>query len=277
MNLTDLENKSVYIIREVQSRFKKPAVLFSAGKDSTVLLHLIKSACYDTVPFPVIHIDTTFKFPEMYMFRDVIAKDWNLDLKIAKNDKALAEGMCHEKGREMCCHALKTQALQQIIKEDGYDAILLGIRRDEHGVRNKEHYFSPRDKDFKWNYAKENKGGDSGLESLQDCEFEGWNIFSTDFDGADHVRVHPLLHWDEQDIWAYINKYKLPVNPLYFANNGKRYRSLGCACCTTPIDSNADTIKGFVDEIKANLSGERSGRNLDKEQIMEKLRRLGYM
>lgn len=131
---------------------------------------------------------------------------------------------------------------------------------------------------FRWNYARENKGGDSGLESLQDVEFDGWNIFATDF-GKDtgHVRVHPLLHWDEFQIWEYIEKENIPVNPLYFAKNNKRYRSIGCECCTSPIESNADTINKITKELKTIKGKERDGRAKDKEIIMERLRSLGYM
>jgi len=275
--LQDLEEKSIYILREIHTRFKNPVILFSGGKDSTVLLYLAKQAFMGEVPFPIVHIDTTFKFPEIYEFRDQLALDWKLDLKTAKNETALAHGMNKFEGREKCCHALKTIALKQALKDGKYDAVLVGIRRDEHGIRNKEHYFSPRDKEFKWNYAKAETSGDSGLESLQDPEFFGWDIFATDFDGADHVRVHPLLHWTEQDVWEYIKKEDIPVNPLYFSKGGYRYRSIGCACCTEPIESNANTVRKILRELKDTKGGERSGRSQDKEAIMEKLRALGYM
>ena len=275
--LDELESKSIYIMREIRSRFKNPAILFSGGKDSTALLYLVKKACFNHVPFPIIHIDTGCKFKEIYEFRDKLAKDLNLKLIIAKNQKALDQGMNKDQGREICCNALKTEALKQCIKEHKFDAILVGIRRDEHGVRNKEHYFSPRDQQFKWNYAKEKKGGDSSLESLQDAEFDGWNIFATDFKDADHVRIHPLLHWTEFDIWKFIEKENIPINPLYYAKDGKRYRSIGCECCTEPIDSKADTIPKIVEELKTIKGKERDGRAKDKEIIMEKLRSLGYM
>jgi len=273
--LKELEQKSIFIIREIKARFKNPAVLFSAGKDSTVMVHLMKKALYGDM-FPIVHIDTGYKFKEIYEFRDKLVKDWDMRLIKAKNEGALSLGMNKDKGRETCCHQLKTEALKMIIDTYNFDAILVGIRRDEHGIRNKERFFSPRDKDFKWQYAKERKGGDSGLESLQDSEFDGWNIFATDFKDANHIRVHPLLHWDEFQIWQYIQQENIPVNPLYFAKNGKRYRSIGCECCTTPIGSTADNITKILKELKTIKGKERNGRAKDKEEVMESLRSLGY-
>jgi sulfate adenylyltransferase subunit 2 len=161
--------------------------------------------------------------------------------------------------------------------------LFVGIRRDEHGIRNKEHFFSPRDKEFKWNIVKERKykgEGDSPFIAMTDIEFTGWNIFATDF-GKDtnHVRVHPMLQWNEVDIWRYIEKEKIPIVDLYFAKNGKRYRSIGCACCCNPVDSQADTISKIVKELEHTHVAERSGRAQDKEDVytMQKLRSLGYM
>jgi len=275
--LDELESKSIFIIREIKSRFKNPVILFSGGKDSTMLLYLVKKAFFGEIPFPVVHIDTGYKFKEIYNFRDKLVKDWKLNLIVAQNKEALKKGMNHNAGREVCCNLLKTEALKQCLNEHKFDAVLVGIRRDEHGVRNKEHYFSPRDKQFKWNYAREKLGGDSGLESLQDAEFDGWNIFATEFKDSDHVRVHPLLHWSEFEIWDYIKKENIPINPLYFAKSGKRYRSIGCECCTTPIESKANTIPKIVEELKTIKGSERDGRAKDKEIVMERLRALGYM
>ena len=127
--------------------------MFSAGKDSTTLLYLIKKACFGTIPFPVVHIDTGYKFPQMYRFRDKWVKKWGLDLVVAKNEKALNEGMGPKKSKLECCTALKTQALKDLVKKRGLEALLLAIRRDEHGIRAKERYFSPRDEEFKWDYT----------------------------------------------------------------------------------------------------------------------------
>ncbi len=274
-----LVSKTVYILREVKNRYKNPAIMCSWGKDSVTLLHVTKKAFFGTIPFPVIHIDTSYKFPEMYKFRDWLVKEWNIRLVIAKNDEALKNGTSPKTvGNFECCNLLKTQALKQCIEKNKFDVVLAAIRRDEHGIRNKEHYFSPRDKQFRWNTTRKKEGGDSGLESVQDPEFSGWNIYASYFGkDVDHIRCHPLLHWTEEDIWSYIKKENIKVNPLYFSKNGKRYRSLGCKCCTEPISSNAKNVNEILEELKKLKQGERAGRNLDKEELMERLRALGYM
>lgn len=280
-NLRELESKSIYIIREVHKRFKNPALLWSIGKDSTTLLWLCKQAFFGKIPFPVIHIDTGFKFKEIYEFREKYAKEWNLNLIIARNNKA--EGITPDKGKFECCNARKTEALKQIVKQHKIDALIVGIRRDEHGIRDKERYFSPRDKQFKWNYVKKKEKqnqGDSPFISMQDAEFDAWNIFATDFgQDTDHVRVHPILHWTELEIWKYVKEENIPMVNLYFAKNGKRYRSIGCKCCCKPVDSNADDIDKIIQELKTTNVKERSGRDQDKEDDynMQKLRSLGYM
>ena len=276
----ELESKSIYIIREVHKRFKNPALLWSIGKDSTTMVWLCKQAFFGKIPFPVIHIDTGYKFKEIYEFREKYAKKLGLNLIVAKNQEAMDKGITPDNGKFECCNARKTEALKKLVKKMKIDALIVGIRRDEHGIRNKERYFSPRDEQFKWHYAKEKAGGDSGMESEQDAEFDGWNIFSTDFgDEANHVRIHPLLHWTELDIWEHIKEENIPVVDLYFAKNGKRYRSIGCECCCKPVDSNADDIDKIIEELKITKIAERSGRDQDKEDEynMEKLRSLGYM
>jgi len=282
-NLKELENKSIFMIREANKRFKKPAMLWSIGKDSTTLLWLCRKAFFGQVPFKIIHIDTDYKFNEIYEFRDKIVKEWNLDLVVAKNNQADINGITPEKNKFECCNARKTEALKMLISKYGFDGILVGIRRDEHGIRNKERFFSPRDKEFKWNLVKEKEKkdiGDSPFVSMQDIEFAGWNLFATDF-GKDtnHVRVHPMLHWNELDIWEYIQKEKIPLVNLYFAKNGKRYRSIGCECCCSPVDSEADSLLKIIQELKITKVLERSGRAQDKEDefTMQKLRSLGYM
>ena len=274
-----LVNKSIFILREVESRFKNPAMLYSTGKDSTTVLYLAKQAFNGEVPFPVIHLDTTYKFKEIYEFRDKIVKGWGLKLIVSKNSKAIKQGMSPDKfDRFRCCNELKTKALKEVIKKHNFDAIIVSIRSDEHGVRGKERYFSPRDKEFRWKTSRIKQEGDSGLESLQDVELSGWNLYSTYFGkDVDHVRVHPLLHWNEIEIWRYIKQENLPINPLYFAVNGERYRSLGCECCTTPVKSNAKNVDEIIEELKTNGVCERSGRAQDKEEIIEQLRALGYM
>lgn len=263
MNLKDLENRSIYIIREGTSEFKNVASLWSMGKDSTTLLWLFRKAFFGKIPFPIIHIDTGLKFKEMYDFRDRLVKEWDLDLVVAKNEEAIKEGMGPEKGKFKCCTKLKTEALKMILEKYNFDALFLAIRRDEHGIRAKERYFSPRDENFQWDY--------------EDQPLEMWDQFEKALAG--HVRVHPILHWRELDVWRYIQKEKIFVNPLYFSKDGKRYRSLGCVPCTTPVESDARTIDDIVKELETTRAAEREGRAQDKERafMMQKLRALGYM
>lgn len=277
-HLQDLIDKSVYIIREVNARFKNPAVLWSTGKDSTASLSLIREALYGEIPWPVIHLDTGFKFPEIYEFRKKITELWNLNLIVSKSDD-VGKVSPRTHSHFECCTKLKTEAFKKVLQENNFDAIIVSIRRDEHGVRNKERFFSPRDQDFQWKFAKENKDqtGDSPITSLQDTELSGWNLFATDFGpDCDHVRIHPILEWTEEDIWHYIKVRGLPINPLYFSRNCTRYRSLGCMPCTSPISSRAKTIDEVVEELQITKEKERAGRTQDKENIMEKLRYLGY-
>ena len=283
-NLNELENRSIFIMREAVKKYKKPALLWSMGKDSTTMLHLARKAFFGKIPFPVVHIDTSFKFPGVYEFREKYAKEFGINLVIAQNKSALQNGIkcgkeCDSSGVLICCNELKTNALKQAIKENDFDAVFVGIRRDEHGVRAKERYFSPRDKNFAWNVSKEKIGGDSGLEASQDSEMSGWNIYATEFREADHVRIHPLLHWTELEIWNYIKQENIPVPNLYFSKNGKRYRSIGCKPACFPIESNADTIEKIISELGTTSTKEREGRLQDKEReyTMEKLRSLGYM
>ena len=263
--LDELESKSIYIIREAYKQYKDIAILWSIGKDSTALMWLCRKAFYGKIPFPAMHIDTTFKFKPMYEFRDEYAKKWDVDLIVSKNEEALAKGMCPDKGRFECCNALKTIALKKAIAEHGFKALLLGIRRDEHGIRAKERVFSPRNTDFKWDY--------------KDQPPELWDQYKSKADDEQHLRVHPLLHWREVDIWKYVKRENIPITDLYFANNGKRYRSLGCETCCGMVDSNAETIENIIHELETTKVAERSGRAQDKEKayMMQKLRTLGYM
>ena len=171
--------------------------------------------------------------------------------------------MNHKKGAFKCCAALKTEALKQTIEKHNFDALILAIRRDEHGIRAKERIFSPRNESFQWDYENQPP--------------EVWNLYTGLSDDKTHMRVHPLLSWTELDVWEYIQQENIPVNPLYFAKEGKRYRSLGCMPCTEPTDSGADTIEKIVEELKTTNQEERGGRQQDKENVMQKLRALGYM
>ncbi|MCQ9206271.1 MAG: sulfate adenylyltransferase subunit CysD [Omnitrophica bacterium] len=263
--LDELESKSVYIIREAYSRFRNIALLWSIGKDSTALLWIVRKAFFGKIPHPVVHIDTSFKFKEIYEFRNRYSREWGLDLIISRNEGALQEGMCPDKAKLECCNALKTEALKITMQERRFKALLLAIRRDEHGIRAKERYFSPRTIDFKWDYRNQPP--------------ELWDLYKSNVEKEEHFRIHPMLHWTELDIWKYIEREKIPTASLYFAKDGKRYRSIGCETCCAPVDSSAADIKKIIKELKTTKVSERSGRSQDKESAytMQKLRSLGYM
>jgi sulfate adenylyltransferase subunit 2 len=266
LDLRDLENETIYIVREAYAEFKKLAVLWSMGKDSTTMLWLCRKAFFGKIPFPVIHIDTGYKFKQMYEFRDKISREWDLELLIARNEEAIREKVGpYSMDKLECCTRLKTEALRNFIDENGFDGLILAIRRDEHGIRAKERYFSPRDEDFKWDYKNQ--------------PLEMWGQFQGLVETGTHMRIHPILHWRELDVWEYVKREGIPANPMYFAKNGERYRSLGCEPCTRPIKSDAATVDQIVEELKATKISERSGRAQDKEDMftMQKLRSLGYM
>jgi len=263
-HLDELEAKSIFIIREAYKQFKNVALLWSIGKDSSCLLWLVRKAFYGKLPFPVVHIDTSYKFPEMIKWRDDYAKKWGLNLIVGRNEEAIAAGM-NNTSKLACCTALKTDALKMTIEKYNFRALYLGIRRDEHGVRAKERVFSPRNQDFKWDYKNQPP--------------ELWNQYKAKAEEQEHIRVHPLLHWTELDIGQYIKREKIPIIDLYFAKDGKRYRSIGCKCCCGPITSDASNIDEMIEELKTTKEGERAGRAQDKEEAnaMQKLRALGYM
>ncbi|MBN2209885.1 MAG: sulfate adenylyltransferase subunit 2 [Sedimentisphaerales bacterium] len=264
-HLDKLENQSIYVLREAYSRFRDVAMLWSIGKDSTTMLWLARKAFFGKLPFPVMHIDTSYKFKEIYEFRDRRVREWGLNLIIAKNEEALQGGMSCNKNRLQCCTALKTEALKQAIAKHKFKALYLAIRRDEHGIRAKERVFSPRDEDFEWNY--------------QNQPPELWDQYKTQAATEEHLRVHPMLGWREIDIWRYIQRENIPMVSLYLAKNGKRYRSIGCEPCCQPVESEADTIDKIIEELEVTKITERSGRAQDKETayMMQKLRSLGYM
>lgn len=273
-----LVQKTIHILRETKAQFKKVGVLWSTGKDSTAMLSLIKEAFFGEIPFPVIHIDTNWKFPEIYEFRDSLAKEWNMNLQVWKHHEAETTNPIFGVKHSDCCFKLKTTMLRDLIESNRFDAVIVSIRRDEHHMRNVERYSSPRDKDFKWHILrkKENPSeGDSIYEVMQPVEL--WDSIRTDFgENTHHVRVHPILHWSEVDVWEYVKDRNLPVNPLYFSRGGLRYRSLGCMPCTLPIKSDASSIDEIVEELKTTKTSERAGRAQDKEAEMGALRYLGY-
>jgi sulfate adenylyltransferase subunit 2 len=264
--LKELENKTICIIREAYWHYReKLALLWSCGKDSTTLLYLARKAFFSKIPIPVIHIDTGFKFSEIYKFRNKISQIWDFNLIVARNEEALKKEIVPQKGRFQCCNKRKTTALKKIIEKHKFKALLLAIRRDEHAIRAKERYFSPRDRNFTWDYLNQ--------------PIESWNYYYSGIKKGHHLRIHPLLHWREIDIWQYINKENIPVVHLYFAKKGLRYRSIGCKYCCKPIVSDADSIEKIIEELKKTKISERSGRVQDKEKeyMMQKLRSLGYM
>ncbi len=263
-HLDELESESIYIIREAYRKYNKPAMLWSAGKDSTTLAYLVKKAFLGKAPIPAIYLDTGYHFDKMYEFRDELADKWDLNLVVAKNEEAEEKNITPD-DKLKCCGVRKTDALKNIMAEKGFDALLLGIRRDEHGVRAKERFVSPRDEDFQWDY--------------KDQPPELWDQYKSKREAGQHLRVHPLLSWTELDVWKYIKREDLPVNPLYFAEDGKRFRSLGCKPCTEPIESDVKSVDDMIEEIEESDIGERSGRAQDKESAnaMQRLRALGYM
>lgn len=293
MNHLDvLENRSIHILREAYSEFKNLCMLWSVGKDSTVLLWLARKAFLGHVPIPLIHIDTHYKIPEMITHRDRLALEWNLDMIYGENWGALERGETFPQGRAThleCCKSLKTEALKHTIdgtwpryrlnhrtqkyeldsNSEPYTGVIVGVRADEEGSRSKERYFSPRDKTNEWKIAE------------QPPEF--WNQYKTDFAPGTHVRIHPLLDWTELNLWEYIEREKIPIVSLYFdQGKGQRYRSLGCAPCTTPVESTAKTVEEIVEELRTGKFAkiaERSGRAQDKEDGggLEELRKAGYM
>lgn len=290
--LSKLESQSVYILREAFSNFKNMCMLWSIGKDSTVLLWLAKKAFFGHVPFPLVHIDTSYKIPEMIQYRDKLALELGLTMIVGQNKKAIEEKKTFPDGavdRLTCCKSLKSDALRRTLSgelprykldhskksyvidsdKEPFTGVIVGVRADEEGSRSKERYFSPRDKQNDWNVG--------------DQPPELWNQFKTDFSPGTHIRIHPLLDWTELDIWKYIERENIPITNLYFDNGkGKRYRSLGCYPCTTPVESTAKTVKDIIVELEsgkfANIA-ERSGREQDKEDGggLETLRREGYM
>jgi sulfate adenylyltransferase subunit 2 len=291
-HLDRLEYKSVHIFREAYANFKSLCMLWSIGKDSTVLLWLARKAFFGHVPFPLVHIDTSFKIPEMIRYRDRLAAEWNLNLIYGQHEAALRDKRTFPDGavdRITCCGLLKTEALKKTLSGEwpryrfnhakkGYEldkntepftGVIVGARADEEGSRSKERYFSPRNRENSWDV------GD------QPPEF--WNQYKTDFAPGTHLRIHPLLDWTELNIWEYIERENIPTVSLYYNHgDGIRYRSLGCGPCTKSVESDATNVAEIIVELKtgkfANIA-ERSGRAQDKDDGggLETLRREGYM
>jgi len=294
-DLRHLEAESIYIFREVAAEFRKPVLLYSIGKDSSVLLHLARKAFFPSPPpFPLLHIDTTWKFREMIRFRDDTAKRLGLDLIVHVNREGLAQGINpFTHGSAFYTHVMKTEALKQALTEYGFDAAFGGARRDEERSRAKERIFSFRSTNHVWDPKNQRP--------------ELWHIYNCRIAAGESIRVFPLSNWTELDVWRYIEHQQIPVVPLYFAaprlvverNGGLividderfklepgeiasirtvRFRTLGCYPLTGAIESGAATVTDIVREMQTSSISERAGRLIDHDQSdsMEKKKREGY-
>jgi sulfate adenylyltransferase subunit 2 len=261
--LDELEAQSIYIFREAFERLHKVALLWSLGKDSNVMIWLARKAFFGRLPFPVMHVDTDKKFSEMYAFRERYSKEWNLDLIIEQCPPIEAVDPTLPPAARSA--ARKTEGLKLALAKHTFDGLFAGIRRDEEATRAKERVFSPR--------------GAEGYWDVRDQPPEFWNHFNTSPPRGAHLRVHPILHWTERDIWQYTLREELPIIPLYLSRGGKRYRSLGDVDITSPVESNASTPDEIIAELEATKIPERSGRTMDheSEDAFERLRTAGYL
>jgi sulfate adenylyltransferase subunit 2 len=294
-HLKRLEAESIEIMREVVAEFKKPVMLYSIGKDSSVMLHVAMKAFHPSpLPFPVMHVDTTWKFREMIAFRDETMRRLNLNLIVYVNQDGIARGINpFSSGSSLHTHVMKTEALKAALDLHGFDAAFGGARRDEEKSRAKERIFSFRSKGHTWDPRNQRP--------------ELWNLFNTRIRRGETIRVFPLSNWTEVDIWHYIMLEKIPVVPLYFAKDRPvvrredtwimvdderlplepgetpqlrrvRFRTLGCYPVTGAIESNAETIEAIVAEMQTARVSERQGRLIDSDETasMEKKKREGY-
>ena len=294
-HLSQLEAESIYILREVAAQFERPLVLYSIGKDSSVLVHLLRKAFYPArPPFPLLHVDTTWKFREMIAFRDAEARRLGFDLRIHINEEGARAGIGpFSHGSKVHTDVMKTQALRQALGAGRYDAVIGGARRDEEGSRAKERVFSFRDRNCAWDPRGQRP--------------ELWRLYNGRVHEGEHMRVFPLSNWTELDVWEYIEREKISVVPLYFARvrpvvwrNGMwimmdderlplkrgeqpmmkkvRFRTLGCYPLTAAIESDAETVEAIIDELIRARTSERAGRLIDQDQAgsMEQKKREGY-
>lgn len=294
-HLKRLEAEAIHIFREVAASFEKPVMLYSIGKDSSVLLHLAIKAFYPAKPpFPFLHVDTTWKFQEMIQFRDDTAKRLGIDLIVHINQEGVAQGINpFDHGSNTHTHIMKTASLRQALDKYGFDAAFGGARRDEEKSRAKERIFSFRDAQHGWDPKNQRP--------------EMWKIFNTRVAKGESIRVFPISNWTELDIWQYILLEDIPIVPLYFAkkrpvverdgmlimkdddrmklNPGEatsdemvRFRTLGCYPLTGAIESNADSLEAIVSEMLIARTSERQGRLIDRDEAgsMEKKKREGY-
>ncbi len=294
-HLKQLEAESIHIIREVAAEFDNPVMLYSIGKDSAVMLHLaLKAFAPGKLPFPLLHVDTTWKFKEMISFRDNLAKENGLDLIVHKNQEGIDQGVGpFTHGSAKHTDIMKTQALKQALNKYGFDAAFGGARRDEEKSRAKERVYSFRDKNHRWDPKSQRP--------------ELWNIYNGKVDKGESIRVFPLSNWTELDIWQYIHLESIPIVPLYFAAKRPvvekdgvmimvdddrmpieegdvieekmvRFRTLGCYPLTGAVDSTATTLPEIIQEMLLTKTSERQGRVIDHDSSgsMEKKKQEGY-
>jgi len=293
-HLRTLEAESIYILREAAAEFARPVMLYSIGKDSSVMLRLAQKAFFPgKFPFPLLHIDTSYKFPEMIEFRDRYAREIDAELIVHQNREALEQGANpFALGTQKCCGLLKTKSLLDALTEGGFDAAFGGARRDEEKSRAKERIYSFRDGSGQWDPKNQRP--------------ELWNIFNSRIDKGESIRVFPLSNWTELDVWLYIHLENIPIVPLYFAQERDvvirgesivviyskdqllegekthrmkiRMRSLGCVPCTGAIRSQADTVPKIIEEMIQFRRSERENRAIDhdEEGSMELKKREGY-
>ena len=294
-HLEELEAESIHIFRETAASFERPVLMYSIGKDSTVLLHLAMKAFWPAKPpFPLLHIDTTWKFREMISFRDETARRLGVELRVHTNQEGLAQGVSPvTHGSKVHTDVMKTQALRQALDKWRFDAAIGGARRDEEKSRAKERVFSFRDRHHRWDPKNQRP--------------ELWDLFNTRVHEGESIRVFPLSNWTELDIWLYIWKHGLPVVPLYLAKprpvversgtlimvdddrlplepgerpqmRKVRFRTLGCYPLSGAIESEADTLDKVIEEMLSARTSERQGRLIDHDQAgsMEEKKREGY-
>ncbi len=294
-HLKQLECESIHIIREVAAEFERPVMLYSIGKDSAVMLHLALKAFYPgKLPFPLMHVDTTWKFREMIEFRDKQIKEYGLDLIVHTNQDGVAQGIGpFTHGSKKHTDVMKTQALKQALNLHQFDAAFGGARRDEEKSRAKERVYSFRDKNHRWDPKNQRP--------------ELWNIYNGKIDKGESIRVFPLSNWTELDVWQYIHLENIPIVPLYLAKQRPvvekdgvlimvdddrmpitasdkvetkmvRFRTLGCYPLTGAVESSATTLPEIIQEMLLTKSSERQGRVIDYDQAgsMEEKKREGY-